>query len=249
MVTRLVVRLLLIQALWNYRTMLGAGLAWVLMPDLREIHGEDEEAFREALQHQAEHFNAHPYMAGFAAGALVRLAREGEDAGATRRFRNALRGPLGSLGDALFWSGWVPLCVLGCAAAVVVLDVGPVVAIASFLVIFNALHLLVRWWGVSSGLHLGRALGQALRRVELPLWAERMGRGGVFLVGLLAGFAVTGGALVPHAGLSPRAVGLFTAAGVVVFLVGWFRGRHLWWWTPVTVVGAIVGLLTVGSGG
>lgn len=248
MQTRLLVRLFLVQALWNYRTLLGAGLAWALIPALQRMHGEDLDALRSALSRQGGHFNAHPYLAGFAAGAMVRMEEAEEPSEAIQRFREVIRAPLGSLGDSLVWAGWLPLCILGAGALGLVLR-APLLAVLTFLVVYNTGHLVLRWWGLRMGLELGRGLGEALRRARFPEMAERAGRGGVFFVGLLAGFGLATGVTPPDPVLSLRGAGLITALGGVLLALGWFWSRGSWWWTLLAVAGSVSALLAAGHPG
>jgi mannose PTS system EIID component len=246
--TRLLLRLLFIQALWNYRTMLGAGLAWALLPALRRMHDGDPEALRDALSRQGEHFNAHPYLVGFAAGAMVRMEDEEEPSETIRRFRHVIRTPLGGLGDSLVWTGWLPLCVLGAGALGLVLQ-SPFVAVLAFLLVYNVGHLLLRWWSLRMGLELGRGLGEALRRARFPEMAERVGRGGVFFVGLLAGFALAAGYTGPDPVFSLPGAGLVVVLGGALLALGWLWSRRSWWWTLAAVVGGVFALLVVGHPG
>ncbi len=105
-------RSFLIQGSWNNRTMIGGGFAFAILPVLRRLHRGDPEAFRDALQRHSEHFNAHPYLADLALGAVCRMEAERRDPEEIRRFKLAVRGPLGSLGDTLIWVGWRPATVL-----------------------------------------------------------------------------------------------------------------------------------------
>lgn len=245
---RLLLRLFLIQALWNYRTLLGAGLAWVLAPSLKESSGPDDGRFREALRRHAEHFNSHPYLAGVAAGSLAKLEREGEEPETVRRFKDALRGPLGSLGDSLVWAAWLPTCVLAAGAAGL-LGLHPLAAVAAFLVAYNLLHLTLRWWGVSVGLAFGRGVGEPLARFGMPRWAERVGRAGVLLLGLLAGYALGSGLGWSALPASLDAVGLATILGLLLFTSGLLRGPAAWGWTPLMVPVTVLAVLLVGMVG
>ena len=66
-------RAFLIQGSWNYRTMLGGGFAFAILPVLRVVYRGDPAGFEEALQRHSEHFNAHPYLASVALGAVARM--------------------------------------------------------------------------------------------------------------------------------------------------------------------------------
>ncbi len=242
---RLLVRLFFIQALWNYRTLLGSGLAWALLPALRRFRATEEDELRNAIGRHAEHFNAHPYLAGFAVGALAGMERDEVDQEVIRRFREVVRGPLGSLGDRLVWSAWLPTCVL-LSGGLVLLGLPPLWGVAVFLVIFNLLHLALRWWGITAGLALGKGVGEALGRARLPIWAERVGRAGVLLLGLVAGLVLATGVRPSEPALHVGPTGLFVAAGLLLFIAGVRREQRAWWWTPALTLGAVTGVFLWG---
>ena len=104
-------RLLAIQASWNYEILLGNGIGFCTEPALRLLPGgKGGEAYHAALARHSQYFNAHPYFAGVAVGALIRAELDGEPAIRIERFRTALCGPLGSVGDRLVWAAWLPFC-------------------------------------------------------------------------------------------------------------------------------------------
>lgn len=164
---RVLVRCFAIQASWNYETMMGTGFGWASEPALRSLAGgPGGERYRRALARESRFFNAHPYLAGLAVGAAVRAELDGEDPGRIEKLRGALCGPLGSVGDRLFWAAWLPACAaLGLALVALGLRGWGVVA---FLVLYNAFHVACRWWGLAAGwrqgLHVGSALGAPLLR-------------------------------------------------------------------------------------
>ncbi len=238
---RLLLRLFFIQALWNYRTLLGSGLAWTLLPALREFRGAERDELNSAIGRHAEHFNAHPYLAGFAVGALAGMERDDVDEEVIRRFREVVRGPLGSLGDRLIWSAWLPTCVL-LAGGVVLLGASPLVGVAVFLVVYNTLHLALRWWGISAGLALGKGVGEALGRARLPLWSERVGRAGVLLLGMVAGLVLATGVSPPEPVRHTGPAGLFVVAGILLFIVGVRRDQLAWRWTPALALAGVAGV-------
>src|SRR3990172_13012892 len=104
-------RLFAVQGSWNYETLLGNGIAFAVEPALRLLPGgKGGAAYRAALARQGGYFNAHPYLASVAVGALARAELEGEAPERIERFRTACSGPLGSVGDRLIWAGWLPAC-------------------------------------------------------------------------------------------------------------------------------------------
>src|SRR6185437_12097848 len=144
-------RMLAVQGVWNYETMLGNGIGFAMEPVLRQLPGGVHgERFKQAMARESRYFNAHPYLAAVAIGALARVELDGESPERIERFRTALTGPLGSVGDRLVWAGWLPFCSL-VALAAFGLDAGPATTIGLFLVLFNAGHLGLRAWGLAVG--------------------------------------------------------------------------------------------------
>ena len=169
-------RLLAIQGSWNYETLLGNGIGFCVEPALRLLPGgEGGPAYRAALTRQSQYFNAHPYMAAVAVGALARAELDGEAPAKIERFRTALCGPLGSVGDRLVWAGWLPACSIAALAAFG-FGVGTGGVLLTFLGLYNAGHLALRAWGLSAGLDLGMkvasALGEPILRKSPPHIAQ-----------------------------------------------------------------------------
>ena len=101
-------RMFALQGSWNYETLNGTGVGFSIEPALRLLPGGvNGEAYRAALARESRYFNAHPYLAGVAVGALTRAELDGVDATRIERFRTALAGPLGSVGDRLVWASWL----------------------------------------------------------------------------------------------------------------------------------------------
>lgn len=202
-----------VQGSWNYRTLIGTGMAFVLAPALRHVHAGDAERLRAAVARHAELFNAHPYLATVAAGAIARLEAEGASPVLVERFKNALRGSLGSMGDRLVWLTWRPACALLMVA--LLLGGAPWgVAVAAFLVSYNALHLWMRVWGLNAGLRDGLQVARALREAPFERLGDWAGSAGAFLSGLAAVLAVGWGETqgIPYTALGAVAL----AAGVLL---------------------------------
>jgi len=182
-----------VQGSWNYRTLIGTGLAFVMAPALRQVHRDDPTRLAQATARHAELFNAHPYFAGVAAGALARLEADGVPPEMQARFKSALRGSLGTLGDRLVWLMWRPACALlgvGLVAAGAVWWIG----VVAFLLTHNALHLWLRAWGLRTGLRDGLAVARALRESPLQRLGDRAGDAGAALAGFAAVMLAGGGA-------------------------------------------------------
>ena len=131
------VRQLAVQASWNYELLLGTGIGFCLEPALRHLPGgRHGDAYRAAMARESAYFNAHPYLTAVAVGSLARAELERAPAGQIERFRTALCGPLGSVGDRLVWAGWLPFCSLLALAAFGV-GAGPLAVLLIFLGLYN----------------------------------------------------------------------------------------------------------------
>jgi len=230
------VRMLAIQGAWNYETLLGNGIGFCVEPALRLLPGgQGGDAYRAALARQSQYFNAHPYMAAVAVGALARAELDGEAPARIERFRTALCGPLGSVGDRLVWAAWLPACSIA-ALAVFGFGVGIGGVLLVFLGIYNAGHIALRAWGLSAGLEHGMkvaaALGSPVLRqgpahiaqvaaliggVALPLALDRVIGPGRALFGIVLAAVALGGVVLAR--LHGRAEGWKIAVGLLVLFV------------------------------
>lgn len=177
---RTFIRLLGLQASWTYERMQGIGLAVAMEPLLRVLDSNPERA-RAARARSAQYFNAHPYLAGAAAGALAKAELDGQPGERILRLRTALSGPLGALGDQLFWAGIVP-AVMALALVSVALGSG-LRAVAIYVVGYNALRFAVTWWGLEIGLAHGLRVAHAISESWLPKAAPRAGVVAALIVG------------------------------------------------------------------
>jgi PTS system mannose-specific IID component len=229
-------RLFALQGSWNYETLNGTGVGFVMEPALRLLPGgKNGEQYRAALARESRYFNAHPYLAGVAVGALTRAELDGVDPIRIERFRTALAGPLGSVGDRLVWASWLPFCSL---IAIGVYGAGgsPLSVVGTFLLLYNAGHFLLRAWalriGLARGLNVASALGNPVLRqgpvyigcaaavvggIALPLALQRIAGPGRFLLGGIIASALVGILLLTT--LRERAEGWRIALGVLAVFV------------------------------
>jgi PTS system mannose-specific IID component len=213
-------RSFLIQGSWNYRTLIGGGFGFALLPVLRLLHGEDRARLEAAIECHTRLFNSHPYLAPLALGAVATLEARGEDAAGVERFKNAVRGSLGTLGDRLVWVGWRPVCLLG-ALALMLMGAPWWVGIFGFLLVYNAGHLALRSWAFNLGWRDPRRIGEHLRRPVVDRVQRWLTTVGAFLVGLILPLVVTG----------MQARGDLSAPG--------FSRQAIWW--VAGGIGALIG--------
>lgn len=183
---RAFLRLFAVQGSWNYQTMVGAGLAFALLPVLRHVHGRDG-VDGAALRH-ARFFNAHPYLCGVAVGALARMEADGVGSDVQERFKAALRGALGAMGDQLVWGGWRPFCLLLALAAALV-GAPWWLVVGGFLAFYNVGHVALRAWGLTVGLQEGTGVARRLRDPWIGRAQGWLATAATFLAGLAAPLA------------------------------------------------------------
>ncbi|HEU0055120.1 MAG TPA: PTS system mannose/fructose/sorbose family transporter subunit IID [Longimicrobium sp.] len=221
---RMLLRSFAVQGSWNYQTLIGTGLAFVLAPALRRAYAGDPEGLKAATARHLELFNSHPYLATVAAGALARLEEERLPPETIVRFKAAVRGSLGSLGDRLVWLMWRPACaVLG--ISLVLAGFAWWVAVGAFLVAYNALHLWMRAWGLKVGLRDGLNIGRTLRDLPFQRLGDRAGDAGSFLAGFAATVAAGGMAVGGGGGTGERL--LVLALGIAAAAAGIALGRRV----------------------
>lgn len=178
------VRQLAVQASWNYELLLGTGIGFCLEPALRRLPGgRDGEAYRAAMARQSAYFNAHPYLTAVAVGSLARAELERAPPGQIERFRTALCGPLGSVGDRLVWAGWLPFCSLGALAAFG-LGASPTAVLLIFLGVYNVGHIGLRVWGLRVGWKHGMRVAAALANPVLRQGPTYIARAAALLAGI-----------------------------------------------------------------
>ena len=176
-----------VQSSWNYERMLGLGFAACIVPIARRLCPGPECRAR-LLKRHLDFFNAHPFFAGWAVGAVARLEEQALqerwiDDRPIRVLKKRLAGPLGSIGDRLFWQLWRPLASL--VGLILALLVGPL-AVLVFLVLYNTPIVYYRARAIFRGYRLGF---DVVREMSLRRYAkqERWLAGfGLGLTGLVA---------------------------------------------------------------
>jgi PTS system mannose-specific IID component len=202
-------RLFGLQSAWSYERMLGIGFAHAMEPLLRPLRAADGGTrYHDALARGAQFFNAHPYVTSLAIGATARAEVDGVPPEKIERLRQALCGPLGALGDRLVWAGWLPVCS---ALGLILVGFGAAGwGVAAFLILYNAVHVALRVWGLRAGWREGMRVATALANPVLHRGLE--------VVGPLAALAV---------GVALPVVLVWAVRGAGLHLPWWLTWRHL----------------------
>lgn len=220
---RALLRLFAVQGSYNYERLLGVGVGVAEEPLLRDLveNGADGPGrYRAAVARGAHFFNAHPYLAGLAVGAAARAEHEGAAPDQVERLRDALCGPLGSLGDRLVWAGWLPF-LSGLTLAAIALGAGWT-AVAAFLLVYNIGHVGLRWWALRAGWAYGVGVAAALHHPLLHRAAAFLGPAMACAVGVALPLSA-GYLSAPFDGRARVILAVAAAAGFLA--LRWRAGR------------------------
>lgn len=121
--------------------MQAAGWLYGILPGLRKIH-TDKDDLAASMSHNLEFFNTHPFLVTFVMGIVLSLEQNKADIQTIRSVRVAAMGPLGGIGDALFWFTLVPI-VAGMTSNMALQ--GQIAAPFIFLIVFNIAQFAVRY--------------------------------------------------------------------------------------------------------
>ena len=215
---RVFLRSFAIQGSWNFETLVGYGFAYALLPVLRAVYRDRPDDLARAVGRHARLFNTHPYLSPLALGAVARLEVEGKPPEVIERFKAAVRGALGGLGDRLVWAGWRPVCILG-SIALLLAGMPWWIVVAGFLIVYNVAHVALRGWAFRVGWEESTGIASTLR--SSWIWdAERMLRAlGPALLGACVALLIASGA--PDDGPAAPA---WMAVAVVALVAGFFLG-------------------------
>ncbi|MFH1414725.1 MAG: PTS system mannose/fructose/sorbose family transporter subunit IID [Elusimicrobiota bacterium] len=112
--TKILIRAMFLQSVWNYERMQNVGFLFSILPQLKRLYGENRGKLIESCRRHSAYFNTHPYLVhiilGFTARQEERISKGEENAVAElKRFKLQMAGPLAAIGDKLFWAIWRPL--------------------------------------------------------------------------------------------------------------------------------------------
>jgi mannose PTS system EIID component len=176
-----------IQGSWNFKALIGVGFAYCAIPIAQRLY-KDEKAMAEFLDRHLIFFNAHPYFANICLGSCAHLEEAAianpeiwKDLRPISVFKERLIGPLGALGDEIFWKALKPFAA---AFAVFLGIISGWIAIPVFLIVFNVPHLIARVKGLSIGYSLGFDIISLLSRRKLEKYTRLATALGSFFTGL-----------------------------------------------------------------
>lgn len=245
---KMVWRSLFLQASFNYERMQAAGWLYGILPGLQKIH-TDKEDLSKSMKHNLEFFNTHPFLVTFVMGIILSLEQQKADTNTIRAVRVAAMGPLGGIGDAIFWFTLVPITA-GITANMAIDGslIGPIL----FLLIFNVVQFIIRYWLMHWSYNLGSKAIDILTKnaKEFTRSASMLG---VFIVGALtSNYGVTKLAIEIPNGESPIII-QDILDGVLPQMIPLLLTLMLFFlikkkkWTPVACIGLLLVIGIVGG--
>ena len=235
-----------LQGSFNYERMQANGWLYSILPGLIAIHGEDSEDLKLSMAHNLEFFNTHPFLVTFVMGIVLSLEQQKADINTIRAVRVAAMGPLGGIGDAIFWFTLVPITAGICANMSLQGNIlGPIL----FLLVFNAVQFAIRFFLMGWSYKLGTSAIEILtaNAKEFTRAASLLG---VFVVGALT--SNYGGTTIAPVlengqtvqsildGILPKMIPL--ALTMLCYFLMKKKG-----WTPVKCIAALIVLGLVGA--
>ena len=130
-----------LQASFNYERMQACGWLWGILPGLQKIHTNKED-LKASMAHNLDFLNTHPFLVTFVMGIVLSLEQNKADTKTIRSVRISAAGPLGGIGDALFWLTLVPITA-GLTANMAM--EGQIIGAILFLLIFNVVQFIIRF--------------------------------------------------------------------------------------------------------
>ena len=176
-----------LQGSWNYERMQNGGWAFALIPALKKLYPNKEDASA-ALKRHLEFFNTHPYIASPILGVTLALEEEkanGADINdaAIQGVKVGMMGPLAGIGDPVFWFTVRP--ILGAVAASLAVASGSIVGPLLFFILWNVIRIAFLWYTQEFGYQKGTEITQDLSGGMLQKITKGASILGMFVMGIL----------------------------------------------------------------
>ena len=175
-----------LQGSWNYERMQNGGWAYSLIPALKKLYPNKDDASA-ALKRHLEFFNTHPYIAAPILGVTLALEEERAngvqiDDAAIQGVKVGMMGPLAGIGDPVFWFTVRP--ILGAIAASLATG-GSVIAPLFFFFIWNIVRVAFLWYTQEFGYQKGSEITKDLSGGILQTITKGASILGMFVMGIL----------------------------------------------------------------
>ena len=175
-----------LQGSWNYERMQNGGWAYSLIPALKKLYPNKDDASA-ALKRHMEFFNTHPYIAAPILGVTLALEEERAngakiDDAAIQGVKVGMMGPLAGIGDPVFWFTVRP--ILGAIAASLAAG-GSLIAPFFFFIVWNVIRIGFLWYTQEFGYQKGAEITKDLSGGLLQTITKGASILGMFVMGIL----------------------------------------------------------------
>ena len=175
-----------LQGSWNYERMQNGGWAYSLIPALKKLYPNKDDAAA-ALKRHLEFFNTHPYIAAPILGVTLALEEERAngaqiDDAAIQGVKVGMMGPLAGIGDPVFWFTVRP--ILGAIAASLASG-GSLIAPLFFFILWNVIRIGFLWYTQEFGYQKGAEITKDLSGGLLQTITKGASILGMFVMGIL----------------------------------------------------------------
>ncbi len=171
---------------FNFERMQAIGVCVTMMPAIRRFYTKKEDQAA-ALTRHLEFYNTHPWVSSVVFGVTAAMEEQkakGEEISeeTITSVKVGLMGPLAGVGDPIFWGTARPVfAALGAGIAQSGSLLGPIL----FFVLFNAVRLFVRYWGIQYGYKKGLEIVSDMGGGALQKITEAASILGLFVMGAL----------------------------------------------------------------
>lgn len=190
-----------IMAVWNFERMLNLGFLYSLVPVIRVLN-KNYENRKNAITRHLVFFNTHPYFASYVLGMVIRkeeklsnvkeVNEKREIETSIQTTKTALMGPLGALGDSLFWGSLRPFLTLLSVVLTILLweenYLCNLLGLILFLTVYNSAHFYIRFFGLIQGYRYSESVVEKIKSMKIPNIVEKIRTAGVIIIGLFLGF-------------------------------------------------------------
>lgn len=185
--TNVFIRSNFFQGSWNFERMQSLGYCFSILPIIRRLYPENNQERKDAIKRHLEFFNTQPFMASPILGVTAAMEEERAhgadiDDAAINGVKVGLMGPFAGVGDPLFWGTVRTVtAALGAGFAVTGSFIGPIL----FFVLFNAIRLSFRYYGLKYGYKKGTDIVGDMKGGFLQKLTEGSSILGLFVMGAL----------------------------------------------------------------
>lgn len=173
-----------VQSAFNFERMQAMGFEWAMIPIINKLYEKKEDRI-EAYKRHLGYFNSHPWTCGTIFGIVASMEERkanGEDVPEENitAIKGALMGPTAGIGDSLFWGTLRPIVAGVCAALALS---GNGIAPLIFVIVMNAIHFGVQYWGVKVGYNFADQFMEKMEGFRIKAWMEAATILGLLVVG------------------------------------------------------------------